>query len=280
MTIDGLQEQGIQRCSRTKCRLVYKGGIYHVTQRAPGDEKLFQEDKDYLKFVYLLKTVAKEFKLKIFSFSLLPNHLHLLLQIEDKNLSEPMKSLFENYAMYFNRKYDRKGHVFCGAFRDSHVDDDQYLIAACIYIHLNAFRAGLCDAGLRYRWHSLNLFVSTARQDSFVDIDKVMDLLGNDPKEARKKLVDLFDWSMKSKPRLFFDHRQIETQIKKNISGVFEVLKLEDPLRSGSRKKHIFQLLGKGYRPLEIISRLGISRATYFRVMRGKTRQPSDTLEV
>ena len=119
-----IQEGQLTGYLTVRHRLVFPGGTYHITQRAPGRELLFLEDGDRLYFLKLLKEASKKFCLAIYCFALMPNHVHLLLRIEDANLSSAMKNLFERYADYFNRKYERKGHVFCGRFRASVCSDD------------------------------------------------------------------------------------------------------------------------------------------------------------
>jgi putative transposase len=88
-------------------KILVEDGVYHVTQRAPGREIIFVEDKDYLRCLYLLKETAKEFNLDILCFALLPNHLHLLLKTKNKNLDKAMKYLFQRYAQWFNKTYYR-----------------------------------------------------------------------------------------------------------------------------------------------------------------------------
>jgi REP element-mobilizing transposase RayT len=81
MGIKHAKEDEVGKNSRTKFRRVYEGGIYHVTQRAPGMEILFVEDSDYVKFIRLLKVTTQKFNLNVYCFSLLANHLHLLFQV-------------------------------------------------------------------------------------------------------------------------------------------------------------------------------------------------------
>ncbi len=140
--LERLNEGEIRRQLTVRQRIIFEGAIYHITQRAPGTERIFLEESDYLYFLKILKDITQEFHVKLFSFALLTNHLHLLLQITQKNLSSAMKNLFERYAMYFNEKYQRKGHVFCGRFRASLCNDDAYFLAISVYIHLNPCRAG------------------------------------------------------------------------------------------------------------------------------------------
>jgi len=39
-----------------------------------------------------------------------------------------MRDLFSRYAMMFNRKYERKGHLFAGPYRQAVCLDDGYLL--------------------------------------------------------------------------------------------------------------------------------------------------------
>ncbi len=48
-----------------------------------------------------------------------------------------MRYLFKRYAQWFNVKYERKGHVFCGAYRAALCCDDGHLLAVSVYIHLS-----------------------------------------------------------------------------------------------------------------------------------------------
>ncbi len=66
---------------------------------------------------------------------------HLLLSPEEDNLYDAMRDLFSRYAMKFNRKYERKGHLFGGPYRQAVCLDDSYLLAASVYIHPNPVKA-------------------------------------------------------------------------------------------------------------------------------------------
>ncbi|MBN3040331.1 MAG: transposase, partial [Candidatus Omnitrophica bacterium] len=165
-------------------RVIFEGASYHITQRAPGRELLFLEDGDYLRFLKILKETVEKFEIDLFCFSLLPNHLHLFAKINKKNLSEFTKNLFERYAKYFNLKYQRKGHVFCGRYRASFCNDEKYFLAISLYIHLNPFKAGLCKNLKDYRWSSFNLYAYESK-NTFVNFEEVLCLLDPHINKAR-----------------------------------------------------------------------------------------------
>lgn len=164
-------------------KIMRAGGIYHVTQRAPGKESLFIEDNDYLTMLALLKDWIREFNLDVFSFCLMPNHFHLLLRSNEPNLSEAMHSLDTAYAVRFNIKYERKGHVFCGVYRASMCLDDIHLIGSSVYIHLNPEKAELIKEAQDYRWSSVKVYINPEIK-SFVKSDFILKIIHEDLKKA------------------------------------------------------------------------------------------------
>lgn len=172
-------------------KIIYEGGVYHITQRAPGEEMLFLENNDYITLLYLIKKYAKDFKLDVFSFCLMPNHIHLLLRINESNLSEATKSLFTAYAMRFNKKYERKGHVFCGVYRASPCLDDTHLITASLYIHLNPQKAGIVDDACSYRWSSIATYINPLHR-SFLKSDFILGILDEDLDKATSLYKKIF----------------------------------------------------------------------------------------
>ncbi|MCM8780846.1 MAG: transposase [Candidatus Omnitrophica bacterium] len=171
-------------------KVIKVGEIYHITQRAPGSEQLFVEDNDYLTMLSLLKEWHQEFKLDILAFCLMPNHYHLLLKINLPNLSEAMHSLNTSYAVRFNLKYQRKGHVFCGVYRASLCLDDVHLIGSSIYIHLNPQKAKLIENSLDYRWSSIKTYINSEIR-SFVKNEFVLRIIDEDIKNAYQIYRDM-----------------------------------------------------------------------------------------
>ncbi len=146
--------------------------VYHVVSRAIEGTNLFRDKKDYLRMVHDLfefndtnpasscfrvacqrnktnvtrkdlvtfnKKTGKRKKLlvQIFAFCLMPNHVHLLVrQLEEGGISKLMRKL-GGYALYCNKKYKRKGHLFQGKFQAVHIRNDEQLKTVFVYIHTN-----------------------------------------------------------------------------------------------------------------------------------------------
>lgn len=281
--IEKIRNKEIKGYLTTKKRIIFEGAIYHVTQRAPGRELVFVGEGDYLKFLSILKKCVKNFNLNLFCFTLMPNHLHLMLKIKKKNLSEAMMYLFQNYAIYYNRKYKRKGHVFCGRYRASLCNDEIYLLAASIYIHLNPYKAGLTEHFDDYRWGSLSLYTRRTK-NTFVNFKSVLSILDIDIKKARQKYRRMLENSMKvaggnlSAPKSvnkFIERTKIIVgrllKRQSDLDGLIEKFrdkeKVVDPEEKKARKYLFQQLKANGYSVKEIFELFGISRKTYYNII-------------
>jgi len=75
---------------------------------------------------------------EILAFYFMPNHIHLLVrQVKNDGITQFMKKLGTGYATYFNKKYNRKGHLFQGRFGAVHIRTNEQLKTVFVYIHTN-----------------------------------------------------------------------------------------------------------------------------------------------
>lgn len=88
------------------------------------------------------------------------NHYHLLIEIEDENLSKFMRQINSNYAIYFNKKYKRVGHLWQGRFKSWYVTDEAYLYTLILYIEQNPLKAHMVKSVEEYPYSSAHLFLS------------------------------------------------------------------------------------------------------------------------
>lgn len=302
MEIEDVLGQGKkQRVFRARQKVQEPGFISHITQRAAGKEPLFIEDRDYLTMLGLLKESSEKFGLNYYSFCLMPNHIHIMLEPQKKNLAQAMGSIFSRYAAKFNRKYERRGHLFGGPYRQAICLDNSYLLAASVYIHLNPVRAGLCASALDYRWTSSMLYSSKKAVDSFVDPSPVLKMVHEDyyvarveyerllkegsscePENALEQegVIEKFCNHLAQKfPGLFKRVNRDTPKTKKDDNPLIELTELDKiiqnfdsrPLRNPESKKAkkfvVEQLLARGFKKCEIAQRLGISRGTVYNLL-------------
>ncbi len=135
-----------------KPRLHVPGGFYHVMLRGNGGQDIFFADADRRQFYRLLQEGSKRFDYRVHGFCLMPNHVHLLVQVGETALSRPMQSLSQRYTGWVNRRQARSGHLFQGRYKALLVDADNYLLQLVRYVHLNPVRAALVKAAEDYPW--------------------------------------------------------------------------------------------------------------------------------
>jgi hypothetical protein len=111
-------------------------------------------------YLDLLKRYKEQYGFKLFSFCLMPNHLHLLLELkEGLTISDIMHDLNSNYTKYFNGKYQRKGHLFQERYKMNLVEKTPYLLyILTTYLHLNPKALGLVSEIKDYPYSSYSLY--------------------------------------------------------------------------------------------------------------------------
>lgn len=97
-------------------------GYYHIINRGVEQRAIFKEANDYKEFEELMCFYAKSYSIIIHNYCLMTNHYHLLIEIQQENLSKFMRQLNMNYAIYFNKKYKKVGHLSYIAM--SNIQDD------------------------------------------------------------------------------------------------------------------------------------------------------------
>lgn len=138
--------------SRT-ARVTSITGFYHVMTRGVGNQTIFEDDWDRLFYLKLLKEYSVEAGIEICVYCLMDNHVHLLVYDSDMNLSLFMKKLGVSYVAYYNKKYNRRGHLFQDRFKSKAIEDETYLLVLFRYILNNPVKAGLSKSA-DYSWSS------------------------------------------------------------------------------------------------------------------------------
>ena len=151
-------------------RIEYPGAFYHVISRGNERKAVFRVDSDYELFLETLKEASERFDVLLHAYSLMPNHLHLLIQTKDSNLSQFMKRLLGVYTIRFNRKHKRHGHLFQGRYKALLIDEDSYFLQLSRYIHLNPVKAKLSANPEDHAWSSMRYFLKKKGPD-FLHMD-------------------------------------------------------------------------------------------------------------
>ncbi|NVN98927.1 MAG: transposase [Geobacteraceae bacterium] len=117
--------------------------LHHVIVRGIERRDIFVDDTDKERFVSRLSTLLSKSDTKCYAWALMSNHFHLLLMPTRVSLAETMRRLLTGYAVYFNRKYQRSGHLFQNRYKSILCEEEPYFLELVRYIHLNPLRAGM-----------------------------------------------------------------------------------------------------------------------------------------
>ena len=134
-------------------RKISKTGFYHIIIRGVNKTEIFIDDEDRKMFLHLLKYYSVELNCKIYTYCLMSNHVHLLIEDKELKIGELMKNVTCVYAGEFNKKHERVGHLFQDRFKSQNVENQNYLLRLIRYIHRNPEKAGICKTE-DYKWSS------------------------------------------------------------------------------------------------------------------------------
>ncbi|HEY4528214.1 MAG TPA: transposase [Candidatus Paceibacterota bacterium] len=177
------------------------GEYYHVCNRGLGKQVIFHENRDYLRFLFLIlyfqstevfqnigrliedfvqhrvlniaQDVIQKRTVELVAFCIMPNHFHLLLkEVEEGGISAYMQRILNAYGKYYNTKHERSGHVFQGPYRAVHIESDVQLMHASAYIHRNPVEIiKLKGRYEQYLWSSYDDIVGDNRWGDLIQPD-------------------------------------------------------------------------------------------------------------
>lgn len=175
-----------------KNREWYEGACYHVMARGNRKTALFQAEDDFRIFLNLIKNVKEKHPFLLHAFCLMTNHFHLELT----TLSDPiwviMKPIMQNYAIWFNNRYDFEGHVFDSRYTSCLIKDDVYFLEVSRYIHLNPVKAAIVKTPIDYAYSSYKYYAFTEPKTGFkfIDTEQVLNLVPGQSREQYRIFVE------------------------------------------------------------------------------------------
>ena len=138
-------------------------GIYHVMLRGINRQDIFEDSENYIRMLRCLQQMLEQYDdhgnrlpplCTLYAYCLMSHHVHLLLRVNQENIGSTIKHLAVMYAIYYNQKYSRSGHVFQDRFKSEPVNDMAYFMTLLRYIHQNPTKAGVVSKVDEYDWSS------------------------------------------------------------------------------------------------------------------------------
>ena len=171
-----------------KSRIDAPGALNHIIARGINRKKIFADDIDRYNFLSRLSKILTDSNTACFAWALVPNHFHLLLRTGLVPISTIIRRLLTGYAMSYNRRHRRQGHLFQNRYKSILCQEDVYLLELVRYIHLNPLRAQLVKdliALEKYPFSGHRVIIGK-QKNSWQDTEYVLKLFGSNQLAARR----------------------------------------------------------------------------------------------
>jgi REP element-mobilizing transposase RayT len=172
-------------------RLDAPGVLHHVMIRGIERRNIFRNNRDRNDLIARLNILLPETQTQCYAWAFMHNHAHFLFRSGSDGLSTLMRRLLTGYAVAFNKRHKRHGHLFQNRYKSIICQENLYLKELVRYIHLNPVRgkrvAGFNELGnYPYSGHSALL---ENQNRNWQDTEYVLKLFGRNVNEARKNYL-------------------------------------------------------------------------------------------
>ena len=170
--------------------------LYHIYNRANGRNEIFHDPADYQYFLNLLSNYSKNRDFNIYHWVLMPNHYHILLEIDEpERLSSIMAGIARSYVYYYHFKYKSAGHLWQGRFKSQPIEKELYLLSCGRYIERNPVKANMVNFAEEYPYSSARFYIF-GKQDNITAEDPLVESFGiqiDERRKAYKEFLETFD---------------------------------------------------------------------------------------
>src|SRR3989338_2386086 len=142
-----------------QARIDYPGAFQHVIGRGIEQKYIFPDESHKSEFYNRLEINFSRYNIMCCAWCIMGNHFHLLLQTIGPPLAELMRGIMTGYAVYYNLRHKRAGHLFQNRYKSILCEKDEYLLPLVRYIHLNPVKAGMI------KYHDLERYKWTGHQE-------------------------------------------------------------------------------------------------------------------
>jgi REP element-mobilizing transposase RayT len=242
-----------------------ESGIYHVMIRGINQTQLFFDDEDYEAFIERLARYKEECRFSLLAYSLMGNHVHLVIQEDDIKLPVIIKKLALSYSHWFNTKYDRNGYLFQGRYKSEPVTSDEYLLSVIRYVHNNPVKVGLPVTW----WSSYRDYTD---KPQLTDTDTVLSMFAINTKQAQAAFGKFMQADQEFSYVHLDDSAPKQTSDSKAIALILEVSGLKNcvdlALADKTERNRVLNILqGKGLSIRQLSRLTGISRGVVYKAL-------------
>ena len=229
-------------------RLDTPGTLHHVILRGIEQRRIVDDDLDRENFINRLGRLAEDSHTSVYAWALLDNHAHILMRSGPAGISAFMRSVLTGYAVSYNLRHHRHGHLFQNRYKSIVCEEDAYFMELVRYIHLNPLRAGIVDSLAqldRYPWCG-HCVVMAHCDAHWQDRDYVLTWFGKTGRQAKRAYREFVKNGIAQgkRPEL------VGGGLIRSLGGWSAVKSLR---RSGDREKGDSRILGSSEFVMQVI---------------------------
>lgn len=248
-------------------------GFHHIINRGVNHSDIFLQDENYEIFLQIVCKACKNYRAVLHDYCLMTNHFHLLVETELENLSLFMKHINSNYAIYFNKKHKRSGHLWQGRFYSRYITTDEYFYTIIRYIEQNPIEAGIVKEIKEYPY---TLASSLINKQDVVECAKNSKLL----KElSYENIQDIIGVKLSEDDLKVLDEIENQKSVTKKGKTTYAYSKslkehFHDAKTKSARNIAIINALDDGYTQSQISHHLGVSKSLISKVVKSGNSTP------
>ena len=162
-------------------RVNLEGALYYITTKADYKLNLFRDDSDKNRYLFFIFEYKSAYNFKLYSFALTSKESHLLIEpSQQSTISQIMHDVNANYTKYYNKKYEKKGHLFEERFKSVLIEKQNYLLEMTRFVHRVVLKDNTLLQLKDYKWSSYLSYLKTEQDKNIysnIDCEEVLNLL-------------------------------------------------------------------------------------------------------
>ena len=178
----------------------WENALHHVMARGIDGRTLFSKESECEDLINRLEHLVVELEFSVYAWVIMPNHIHLLIRTGPEPISLLMHRLLTGFAISYNKRHDRTGHVFQGRFKSILVQEENYFLKLINYIHLNPLKAKIVNSLEEldsYKW-SGHLCLVGQTECKWMKRNSVLEFFGNTEHSAVRNYLTFLQASLDS----------------------------------------------------------------------------------
>lgn len=211
-------------------RLESESGYYHVMIRGINKSNIFESELDKEILLHFIREKTEEELCAVYAYCIMDNHLHLVLATLKETLSTVMKKINISYAMSYNTRYKRVGHVFQDRFRSENITDERYLFGVIRYIHNNPLKAKYVKSIKDYKWSSISDYLNS-------DVDIIKECSKEEILKGFSTPLDFLNFHTLDDNHIYLEIKEDKLTQEREVAAIIKKYYFENNLSDSSPQK-------------------------------------------